>query len=129
MILIYIALLDEAKRLTRTAPETVRVELLNRPRAFRSIYPRATGLVVLTLLQCTDIMVKGAIQRAQLAARLLEEVSVTFKTIRGDAGGCVRRQEKCVDTLLRSLGSLCILNESNVVCGNDYDSRYSRSNI
>lgn len=51
------------------------------------------GLVVLTLLQCTDIMVKGAIQRAQLGARLREEVSVTFKTIRGDAGGRVRRQE------------------------------------
>lgn len=29
--------------------------------------------------------------------------------------------EKCVDTLVRSLGSLCILNESNVVCGNDCD--------
>lgn len=94
MILIYTALLDEARRLTRTAPETVRVELLNQRPDFRLTSPRVMGLVVLTLLQCTDIMVKGAMQRAQLAARLLEEVSVTFKTIRGNARGCVRPAEK-----------------------------------
>lgn len=72
------------------------------------------GLAVLTLLQCTDIMLEGAVQRvrlARLAARLPEEALVTFRTIRGNLRGCLPWQEKAL--IQRSIGSLCICNQSS----------------